>query len=88
MWVMFCYLVIWLQSLSSILKIVLFKVPNLSWLKEIIYLAAFLREFQQARGARQALLFAYPDGSPMLRREFDVSLKQLLVFCGYQTSAF
>ncbi|KAK2171495.1 hypothetical protein NP493_1057g00037 [Ridgeia piscesae] len=24
----------------------------------------------------------------MLRREFDVALKQLLIFCGYQTSAF
>lgn len=53
-----------------------------------IYLASFLREFRQARGTGQALLFAYPDGSPMLRREFDVSLKQLLVFCGYHTSAF
>ena len=49
---------------------------------------AFLRDFLQARGAKQALLFAYPDGSPMLRREFDVALKQLLIFCGYQTSAF
>ena len=36
----------------------------------------------------QASLFAYPDGSPMLRSEFDVSLKRLLGFCGYQTSAF
>ena len=53
-----------------------------------IYVAAFLRDFFRARGAKQALLFAYPDGSPMLRREFDVALKQLLIFCGYQTSAF
>ena len=53
-----------------------------------IYVAAFLRDFLRARGAKQALLFAYPDGSPMLRREFDVALKQLLIFCGYQTSAF
>ena len=36
----------------------------------------------------QAAFFAYPDGSPMLRRDFDDSLKQLLVFCGYQTSSF
>ena len=53
-----------------------------------IYVAAFLRDFLRARRAKQALLLAYPNGSPMLRREFDVALKQLLIFCGYQTSAF
>ena len=53
-----------------------------------IYVAAFLRVFLRARGAKPALMFAYPDGSPMLRREFDVALMQLLVVCGYQTSAF
>ncbi|RLJ22740.1 hypothetical protein DJ031_00315 [bacterium endosymbiont of Escarpia laminata] len=53
-----------------------------------IHPAAFLREFQQARGALPGPLFAHPDGSPMLRREFDGSLKTLLVFCGYETSAF
>ena len=36
----------------------------------------------------QTFLFAYSDCSPMLRSEFDVSLKRLLGFCGYQTSAF
>ena len=50
--------------------------------------AAFLRDFLKARGTVQASFFAYPDGSPMLRREFDDSLKQLLVFCGYQTASF
>ena len=50
--------------------------------------AAFLRDFQNARGTVQASFFAYPDGSPMLRRDFDDSLKRLLVFCGYQTSSF
>ena len=54
----------------------------------IIHPASFLRDFQLARGNMQASLFAYPDGSPMLRSEFDVSLKRLLGFCGYQTSAF
>ena len=53
-----------------------------------IHPASFLRDFQLARGNVQASLFAYPDGSPMLRSEFDVSLKRLLGFCGYQTSAF
>ena len=46
----------------------------------IIHPASFLRDFQLARGNVQASLFAYPDGSPMLRSEFDVSLKRLLGF--------
>ena len=54
----------------------------------IIHPAFYLRDFQLARGNMQASLFAYPDGSPMLRSEFDVSLKRLLGFCGYRTSAF
>ena len=36
----------------------------------------------------QTSLFAYPYCSPVLSSEFDVSLKRLLGFCGYQTSAF
>ena len=36
----------------------------------------------------QVSLFAYPDGSPILHSEFDVSLKRLLGFCGYEASAF
>ncbi len=47
-----------------------------------------MREFLQARGSVQANLFAFPDGALMLRREFDSALKQLLTFCGRQTSAF
>ena len=54
----------------------------------LIHPAAFLREFIQARGPVQGILFGYPDGSPMLRGEFDVSLKRLLSFCGYKSSAF
>ena len=54
----------------------------------IIYPASFLRHFQLARGNVHTSLFAYPDCSPMLRSEFNVSLKRLLGFCGYQTSAF
>ena len=34
------------------------------------------------------LLFAYADGSPMLRREFDRLLKHLLQFCGLSTTLF
>ena len=36
----------------------------------------------------QASCFAYPDGSPMLRRDIDDSLKQLLVLCGYLTQSY
>ena len=42
----------------------------------------FVRDFQKAGGTGQASLFAYPhypDGSSMLRRDFDDSLIQLLV---------
>ena len=53
----------------------------------LIHPAAFLREFIQVRGPVQGIYFGYPDGSPMLRGEFDVSLKRLSVFCGYQTSS-
>ena len=34
------------------------------------------------KGSRQAILFAYADGTLMLRREFDAILKRLLEFCG------
>jgi len=54
----------------------------------LIYPAAFLREFIQARGPLPGILFAYPDGRPMLRYEFDASLKQLLNFCGYKSTSF
>ena len=53
-----------------------------------IYLGAFLREFLSIRGNLQSPFFANADGSPMLRSEFDVSLKRLLSFCGYQTTSF
>ena len=46
-----------------------------------IYPATLLREFFQVRVSRQAILFAYADGTPMLRREFDAILMQLLEFC-------
>ena len=38
-----------------------------------IYPACFMREFLQARGSVQATLFAFPDGTPLLRREFDAA---------------
>ena len=53
-----------------------------------IYLGAFLREFLSVRGNVQSPFFANADGSPMLRSEFDISLKRLLSFCGYQTTSF
>ena len=53
-----------------------------------LYPARILREFLSVRGVVPAPLFAYPDGLPMLRFEFDASLKQLLRFCGYDTNAF
>ena len=34
------------------------------------------------KGSKQAILFAYADGTLMLRREFDAILKRLLEFCG------
>jgi len=34
------------------------------------------------KGSRQATLFAYTDGTLMLRREVDAILKRLLEFCG------
>ena len=37
----------------------------------------FMRECIQARGPLRGVLFAYPDGRPMLCYEFDASLKQL-----------
>ncbi len=53
-----------------------------------IHPAAILREFIQYRGLGAGILFSQPDGSPMLRNEFDVSLKSLLSFCGYQSRSF
>ena len=53
-----------------------------------IYPAAFLREFLMARGTQVAPLFAYADGFFMLRREFDVLLKRLLVFSGFSAKVF
>ena len=53
-----------------------------------LYPACFLREFLSVRGVVPVTLSTYPDGLPMLRVEFDASLKQLLHFCGYDTIAF
>ena len=43
--------------------------------------ATLLREFLQARGSMQTTLFAYADGTPMLRKEFDE-------FCGLSSQVF
>ena len=53
-----------------------------------IYPARFLSEFVQARGNFSAPLFSFIDGSPLLRNEFDSSLKRLLQFCGFHTDSF
>ncbi|MEG7522171.1 MAG: hypothetical protein M3H12_03610, partial [Chromatiales bacterium] len=53
-----------------------------------IYPARCVSEFHQARGTLQGPLFAYVDGTPMLRREFDLSLKHLLEFCGLSSTVF
>ena len=53
-----------------------------------IHPAKFLREFLHVRSTIMGPLFAYADGSPMLRREFDRLLKRLLEFCGLSTTVF
>ena len=50
--------------------------------------ASCVRDFLHARGTVQGPLFAYVDGTPMLRREFDFLLKHLLEFCGLSSQVF
>ena len=50
--------------------------------------ASCIRDFLDVRGAVQGPLFAYLDGSPMLRREFDLFLKNLIEFCGLSSKVF
>ena len=45
-------------------------------------------KFLSVRGTIMCPLFAYADGSPMLRREFDMLHKHLLEFCGLSTTVF
>ena len=47
-----------------------------------------LTEFIRARGPLPAPFFAYPDGTLMLRREFDVLLKRVLTFCGLSSKLY
>ena len=47
-----------------------------------------LQEFLIARGYVQAPLCSRPDGTPMVRHEFDAALKYLLIFSGLNTSHF
>ena len=49
---------------------------------------AMMKQFLIARGRTHGILFAFPDGTPMLRREFDTSLKTLLRFSGFSTDQF
>ena len=52
------------------------------------YPESFTGEFLPARGSVQATKFAFPDGTPMLHKEFDAALGQLLTLCGIQMSVF
>lgn len=47
-----------------------------------------LTEFIRARGPLPAPFFAYPDGTLMLRREFDLLLKRVLTFCGLSSKLY
>ena len=53
-----------------------------------IHPAALLQEYLQTRGRVNTVLFAYMDGTPMSRAEFDLSLKQLLSFAGLSHRVF
>ena len=48
----------------------------------------YIEQFRKMRGNVQGAFFAFPDGSPLLRREFDEALKQLLTFCGLNSQQF
>ena len=47
-----------------------------------------LQEFLAIRPSSAGVLFLLHDGSPMLRRQFDAWLKQLLTFCDLDTNQF
>ena len=53
-----------------------------------IYLVNFFESFCQLGGNIQSSFFTNANGSPMLRCEFDVSLRRLLSVCGYQNTSF
>ena len=47
-----------------------------------------IKEFTKARGVTPSVLFAFPDGKPFKRREFDTILKELFTLCGFNTAQF
>ena len=47
-----------------------------------------ISQFMQARGTVAGTLFSFPDGTPLLRRDFNGALKSLLAFCGFDSSHF
>ena len=53
-----------------------------------IYPNELIKEFTKARGVTPSVLFAFPDGKPFKRREFDTILKELFTFCGFNTAQF
>ena len=48
----------------------------------------YIEEFIQERGNYTAPFFAYPDGSPFLRRKFYTAFKLILSFCGLNSMQF
>ena len=50
--------------------------------------ATTISQFLDVRGTIPGPLFAYMDGTPMLRREFDLSLKHLLELCNLSSKVF
>ena len=53
-----------------------------------IYPEIFIQQYLDIRPPGGSTLFSLQDGSPMLRRTFDVSLKQLLGFCALDSNSF
>lgn len=49
---------------------------------------AFLRDFLSFRGVTSGPFFILQSGNPILRKEFDYSLKLILNFCGLNTDRF
>ena len=53
-----------------------------------INLNVMLCSFIQFRGPKPGTLFSFPDGTPMVRHEFDLALQSLLAFCGLDSKQF
>ena len=47
-----------------------------------------VQQFMLARGTCPSTFFSYPDGTPIVRHEFDIALRSLLAFTGLSSSHF